>query len=530
MTSKNKSLAGGVTVLSIAGLICSVVGVLYRIPLANLIGSSGMGIYQQVYPAYSLLLAISSVGIPVAISRMVSHSLSLNDPGSARRFFRTALAMLTGLGAVSTALLMLFRFRLAGAVGTPETQFGYAAIAPSVLLVCIMSAFRGYMQGRRFMLPTAVSQVIEQVGKVGIALPLAAAGMAKGGIALGAAGALLGITIAEAIALVYMIVTTAVKKKEMDSYPADSHLLPLSGLSAAGKLVDIAVPIALGACIVPLAGMVDSAMLVNIMKTIWPVGQEALDRFGLYSGIVLVMINVPNAIPMALSANLVPSIASGIARADYAYIAKESALGIRMASVIGIPCSVGMSMLARPILYMLYAGGTSAAQLDMTAELLTVSSLTIALFTLVQATSGILQGLKKQWIPMYTLAAGVACKVVLNNILVAIPSVNIHGAPISSLVCYTVSLVPNLYFVCKYAHLRLNVVDILVRPAAATLIMGAVVFAFWHFLFGEHALRQVMPVMVCLAAGFVSYTASAFIFRAIRMEDLPARLRKRKAA
>ena len=173
MTNKSKSIIGGMTVLGLAGVICKLVGVLYSIPLTWMIGTSGLGVYNAVFPAYNLLLTISSAGIPVAISRMVSHYVTCRDPRSARRIFRVAAWALTALGLITTILLMALSGYLAEKTGTAAAKAGYMAIAPSLFLVCVMSAFRGYMQGHRNMLPTAVSQLIEQVGKVAVALPLA---------------------------------------------------------------------------------------------------------------------------------------------------------------------------------------------------------------------------------------------------------------------------------------------------------------------------------------------------------------------
>ena len=528
MTQKQKTLIGGVSILSAAGLICKVVGVLYRIPLAALIAPMGMAIYHKVFPAYNLLLTISSAGIPVAISRMVSHYVTRDEPENAMRIFKMALRMLTVLGLVATVLLMALSPVISGVQGTPQASLGYLCIAPSLFFVCVMSAYRGYLQGRRHMMPTAVSQLIEQVGKVAIALPLAALGR-YWGVAGGAAGALLGSTIGEGAALLYMMA----QKKKHDPEISDvqrENVELLQGKTVARRLVAVAVPITLGACIVPLAGFVDSIMLANLMVSAG-MGREAADiLYGTYAGPVLTLINVPTAIAMAMSTNLVPSIASGLARGDYDVLKRESDTGLRMAAVIGFPCSVGMSLLAAPILHLCYRGSYDNAHLLVGAELLQISSLTIVLFTMVQATSGILQGMGKQKIPMYTLFAGVLMKICLNYTLVRIPGMNIHGAPWASLLCYTVSMVPNLYFVCKYTRYRFDVMGVVVKPLICTLGMGACVWLIWHFGFGAveqlNRWQLILGVMLCVIAGVAVYGALALATKTVRREDLPARLRR----
>ncbi len=531
MTQKQKSLVGGVSVLGLAGLICKVVGVLYRIPLAYLIEPMGMALYHKVFPAYNLLLTISSAGIPVAISRMVSHYVTRDDPRNAKRIFQTALELLCVLGLITTVILLACSGQIAKWQGAEDARVGYLCIGPSLFFVCVMSAYRGFMQGRRQMMPTAVSQLIEQVGKVAIALPLAYLGMKRGGVAWGAAGALMGSTIGEAAALLYMIWQQHRQQAGFDALPqAESQ--SLSKKNMAKQLTLIAVPITLGACIVPLAGFIDSVMLTNLMERAGMAYEEAMVRYGAYSGPVLTLINVPTALAMAMSTNLVPDISAGMARGDTDYVRREAGTGLRIAALVGFPCSIGMSLLAEPILFLCYQGAYSSAQLQVAAELLRISSLTIALFTMVQATSGILQGMGKQRIPMYTLVLGVALKIMLNYTLVGIPGVDIHGAPWASLLCYTASMIPNLYYVCKHTGYKMDWIGVVIKPLGCSLAMGAVVYALWHFLFGSAACLSrkmlLLGVVFCVVAGVALYALLAWKLGAIRQEDLPARLRRKK--
>ena len=530
MTAKQKTLVGGVSILGIAGIICKVVGVLYRIPLAHLIGPEGMGVYHKVYPAYNLLLTISSAGLPVAISRMVAHYVTREDPRNARRIFTMALRMLLVLGLLTTLLMLLFSGQLAAWQGTQESKAGYLAIAPSLFFVCVMSAYRGFLQGQRNMVPTAVSQLIEQIGRVFIALPFAYWGMQRGGMALGAAGALLGGTIAEGAALLYMLLQHKKADQALDFVPQRDGESPIASSIIAQRLIRVSIPITLGACIVPLAGFIDSIMLTQLMERAGMTAEDALVRYGSYAGPVLTLINVPTAIAMAMSTNLVPDIAAGLARGEKEYVAKEAGVGLRMAAVIGFPCSIGMSLLAQPILYLCYRGSYTAAQLDVAAELLRISSLTIVLFTMVQATSGILQGAGKQRIPMYTLVLGVALKIALNYTLVRIPGVDIHGAPWASLLCYTASMIPNLYYVSKYTGYRFNILDVVVKPFGCAAVMGGAVYAIWIFGFGYpghlNGFRLTAGIILCLIVGVAVYGFLALKTKAVDKEDLPAKIRR----
>ncbi len=525
-SDRQRSLVGGVSVLGIAGLICKVVGVLYRIPLVNAIGTLGVAVHNQVFPTYNLLLTVSSAGIPVAISRMVAHHLAKEDPRSARRVFSLALKLLTALGVATTILMVVFAGPLSRATGTAESRLGFLMIAPSLLFVCVMSAFRGFMQGRRQMVPTAVSQLIEQVGKVGIAIPLAIMGMRRGGYAMGAAGALLGTSIAEAAALLYMMINHWLRRKDLSLLPQRLDGPQPADRALGRELVNIAIPITIGASIVPLAGAVDSFMLINIMQD-YMEEIAAKIAYGVYSGMVLPLINVPTALAMAMATNLVPAISGAWALQDRPRIQRESATGLRLASVVGFPSAVGMSLLAQPILMLLFGGGQDdVSSLLMGAELLSVSSLTILLFTQVQATSAILQGLHKQRIPMYTLALGMALKVALNYSLVRNPQIGIGGAPWASLLCYAVSLAPNLYYVAKYAGMKLSLGDIIWRPALATAAMAATVLV-CRYLFGQRLNHSWLRMGFTLGVAVLVYFVAAVLIGAIKPADLPAGIRRR---
>ena len=516
MSNKSKSIIGGMTVLGLAGVICKLVGVLYSIPLTWMIGTNGLGVYQAVFPAYNLLLTISSAGLPVAVSRLVARSLAKDDPCGAKKVFKTALLLLLGVGSVSTILMLAGSGVLATASDQPSSRIGFQVIAPCVVIVCVLSAFRGFMQGQQNMVPTAVSQLIEQVGKVFLALPMAYFG-SRMGIEYGAAGALLGTTIVEGIALLYMMILYVRRRSQFAAIPQCSTEAPEPAKDIAKQLLSISLPITIGACIVPLSQYIDSTMLVGRLMSTGMDEITASSVYGLFSGTVIRIINIPTALALAVSMSLVPAISSAKAVNDNAAVARQTDLGMRFAFLIGLPCSIGMSVLAEPLMRFFYQGSIAEDQLVLGGQLLSISGLTIVLFTVVQATTSVLQGLGKQRIPMYTLVAGVVCKIILNYVLIAIPEINIHGAPIASLVCYSVSMLPNLFFMLRYTNMKMNWTGWVIRPGVATTIMGCAVWA----------MRELLPVnrltlLVVVAVGVVVFAAAALAVKAITKEDLRA--------
>ena len=530
MSAKQQSVIGGITVLGVTGLICKLIAVLYRIPLAWLIGDQGLGTYQAVFPTYALLLTISSAGLPVAISRIVSYNRAKGDILNSRRTFKNALLILTAVGIVGTAAMVAFRTFLSSRVGDPLTVSGFAAIAPSVAIVCTMSAFRGYLQGHHDMRPTAFSQLIESIGKIIIALPMAWLGSKIGmegadGINIGyaVAGAMLGTSIAEAVALLYMYIVYRRRRQENDTILQNPDIPMLGSREINRKLLSLAIPVTIGASIVPLAAFIDSGMIVNRLVNGAGFARDiARAMYGRFSGYVITLINVPTALAIAISMSMVPAISANIARGDKEAVKRSTHSGLRMAFLLGLPCSFGMNILAEPILAAVYPF-TSHEALLQTAQLLSLSSYTIILFTVVQATSGILQGLHKQRIPMYTLLAGVAFKVLINYFLIATPEINILGASIGSLVCYSVSMLPNLYYVHKYTGLKPDPLPILFKPLFASVVMAAVIYLLTKLL-PEGRLVTFGLIVV----GIVVYVAVSLLIGSLKKEEIKPLLKRLK--
>jgi stage V sporulation protein B len=530
VNAKQQSVIGGITVLGITGLICKIVAVLYRIPLAWLIGDQGIGTYQLVFPTYNLLLTISSAGLPVAISRIVSFNLTKGDVRNTRRTFKSALFILSGIGLVGTVLMIAFHTFLSNRVGNPLTVSGFIAIAPAVAIVCTMSAFRGYMQGQQDMKPTAISQLIEQVGKIAIALPFAYLGSKIGmegtdGINIGyaTAGALLGTSIAEACALLYMFIVYSRRRHDLDAYTQNEEISVQRWPQINRSLLSLAIPITIGASIIPLASFIDSGMIVNLLVDGAGFARDtAVAMYGRFSGYVITLINVPTALALAISMSMVPAISSNVARGDAEAVKRSTHSGLRIAFLLGLPCSFGMSVLAKPILFMVYPF-TSPQALDQTALLLSFSSFTIILFTVVQATSGILQGLHKQKIPMFTLMIGVCLKVLINYFLIATPEVNILGASIGSLVCYATSMLPNLYYVHKYTRLPWDPLYIFVKPLLASLAMGGVLYLLM-ILLPEGRLMTFLLILI----GFAVYVGFSLLIGTLKKDEIIPLLKRLK--
>ncbi len=535
MPKQVKSVAKGISVLGIAGIICKFVGVFFSIFL-NRIDADIATAFYLVYPTYTLLLTISSAGLPVAVSRMVAGYLAKNDPRNGKNVFRAALTILLSIGLVFTFMMLLLNRQLTLMTNAEETSWGFFAIAPCVAIVCALSAFRGFFQGQQNMVPTAVSQLIEQVGKVFLSLTLAYYGYSffrkeitdhVMRIQFGAAGALAGITVSEMLALIYMISLYYIRRKDYAQIEQSTDESIASSRDLMKRLVFISVPITISACIIPLSQFIDSAMMIDRMEHAGLELAVAKSSYGVFTSVVIRLINIPTALALAISMSLVPVISYCRSADDAEGVRRESHTGMRFAFLIGFPCSVGMSMLSGEIVRFLYGDVSSFTpeKLQLASELLTFSAMTVVLFTVVQATSSILQGLRKQRLAMYTMIAGVAVKILLNYLLIGTPGIDIHGGPYASIACYSIVMLLNIIYVCRYTEMKFDWMNWVIRPGAAAAVMGIAVWVMKSVL-PSHSISTIAEILV----GVAVFGAAAWFLKAIRREDLSAVRRRKKTA
>ena len=314
----SNSAVKGALFLCVCVFICKVIGVLYRVPLTNILGAEGIGIYQLVFPLYSFLLVISSTSLPVGISRIISNKIKEKHFNYIEKFKRVIFCFFGVFGLVLTSLLLIFAFDISQIQGNTMATLGYLCIAPSVFLVCLLSVYRGILQGYKDMLPTGISQLIEQFIKMiaGILLPLA---FLKYGISVSVAMALLGVTISELIALLYIMLHYKIKNKkiynninisnaEESSFELNSDKEGSCVKQIFHDLIKVILPIMLSGCITPLAVLIESFALINIMTDSYASVVMATEVYGVYSGVVMTLINAPIMLSSAISSALVPNL------------------------------------------------------------------------------------------------------------------------------------------------------------------------------------------------------------------------------
>ena len=514
MEKKKVSFVQGAAILGIAGLIVKVIGAAFRIPLANTIGLIGTSYYDTAYPYYSWLLVISSSGLPTAISKMVSERVTLGDYRGAHRVFTTAMQILCCIGLLTSILMFFGSDYIARLHMLPEAAYCFKALAPALFFVALMCAYRGYMQGMQQMVPTAISQVVEQVGKLAVGLTLAFM-LLDAGPEYAAMGALIGVTVSELLALIYVMLSYRRRWPKIRARLERSVRREAEPVAA--RLIAIALPITIGASISPLASVVDSALIIRILLKLGYAKETAQTAFSLMRTNVATLTNMPGVLTMALAMSLVPAISAFSAKRDHAGVQDTARLGLKLALIIGLPCAVGLFVLASPILSMLYPNLTEG-ELTLAVDLMHTSSIGVIFLSLVQSMTGVIQGMGKPNVPVFNLFIGFVLKVASLLALMNIPQINIQGAAVSTVVCYAFAGIADTIYVIRRSKLRLGLVDVLLKPVLSSGVMGFVVFMIYSFM--QEMEHQVLPTLAAVAVGVFAYGVMAIYFRFFSREEL----------
>lgn len=466
----------GAAILGVAGLVSKLLGAVYRIPYQNIAGDIGLYVYMQVYPLYTTLLILATAGFPIAISKIVSERTAIGDVQGARRSFRVASIALLILGLFFFLLLFGGAPYIADFMGDDHLTTPLRAVAWSLPLLPMVAILRGYFQGHQNMMPTGVSQVMEQLIRVVFILLAAywAMYIHEDAYLAGTGAVFAAFPGGVAAVLVLLWYWRRDKKNNPALYadsPADegdatSENNPAwSNRQVLASLLRYALPICIGALVLPLIPLVDSITVINMLQ--WSGMEEHLAKVmkGAFDR-SQPLIQFGTFFATSLSLALVPAISEAAAQRQHQLIATRSEIAIRLTFLLGLPASVGLALLAEPVNVMLYgdSNGTQA---------IAVQSLTIAFATLSIASAGILQGLGRVMRPARNLLIGVVVKLVFNLLLV--PFWGITGAALSTVLAYFVAMGLNVLGVKKYTGAKISWRQTALRPFLSVLVMAVVV-------------------------------------------------------
>ena len=525
-TQKKTTFVKGAAILAAVGLICKVIGVLFRIFAVRIVGEQGMYYYELVYPTYSWLLIISSSGIPTAISRMVAERAAVGNHDGARRVFRHSLLLLLLIGVVTSAL-MFFGAEWIGTtlLGSDRgAMYSMMALAPALLFVSLMCAYRGYLQGLQRMTGTSVSQLSEQVIKFVVGLLLASYlykryQNTEFQFAAGAAGLLIGVTVSEALSLLVMMLFYARTRGQYVATMED----PNPHERVFGPMLAVAIPITLGASILPIANVLDSAMITRLLIRAGFSQDVAKLNYTALCTYVRSVINLPATLTVGIAMSIVPAISAARVKKDQKGVQQLSQLSLKIAMAIGFPCAVGLSVLAGPIIKLLYASVTPESHAIAT-RLMHVAAFTVVFISLVQTATGALQGAGKHRLPVYFLLIGGISKVVVNLICIPTGKINILGAVLSNLTCYGIAGILDTVFLLKVTKTRLRIVDTFLKPILASAVMGGAAYG-THLLLSRvpllsHGRMSALATVAAILVAVVVYLVMTLLLAMFTKEEL----------
>ena len=527
-TQKQNSFFGGAAILAAGILIVKLIGMFYKIPLINIIGEAGAADFNNAYNIYAVLLTVSTAGLPVAVSKLVSEANALDRRNQVRRTFRLALVLFLALGLVSF-LVMFFRAdALAGMMNDSKAAAGIRALAPAVVCVGCLAALRGYSQGHSNMAPTSVSQIIEALCKLVVGLGLAFWLVKQGKDPdVAAAGAITGVTVGTVVALAYMVLDFLLSRGREDIRGTDR---PDSAGSILANILKIAVPITLSSSMVGIVTAIDSSLVQGQLQSALDLTEQASRTlYGNYSG-ALNIYNLPTSLMAAITASVIPAVSAALARRDRRGAARITGSALRITALLSFPMGVGLFVLGTPIIRLLFP----KLNVAVAGPLLSTLGIATPFVCMVLVCNSVLQAHGFINLPVIVMVLGGIVKIVNNYNLVG--AIGIAGAPVGNILCFGLALVLDLVVITRVIPNRPRLLPIFAKPAVASAVMGGAAWAVYGLLSRILTAEQVNEagqtvravsrmgnaagIFLAIAVAGVVYLVLVIALRAISRDDL----------
>ena len=563
-TPKKNSFFGGAAILTAGIIIVKLIGALYKIPLGNVLSDAGFADFNTAYDIYSMLIVISTGGLPVALSKMVSEANARGRVNQVNKVYRLSLVAFCVMGTLSFLVMAVFPRQLSELMNNSRSYWSILALAPAVFFICPLSAMRGYFQGHSLMTPTAVSQIIEALCKLAIGLPLAylimknlegvfqvseigsqaAVGAVMGVYAAvadvsqtaeiesrAAGGAILGVSAGVLLAMLYTFWCFRGHQKRQKT----SQDEPDSSREILRTLVKLAVPITIGASIVSVTNIFDSAILMNRLQVALNMTEDAARTLkGMYNK-TMTLYNLPSSFMVPLTASVIPTVSAARELRNYKQGALISETTLRTTALLSLPAGVGLFVLGKPIIYLLYPATEDIALAGWMLSVLGIASIAVC-FMLVS--NSIMQAHKLVTLPMVTTLIGCLLKLIVGYVLTGIPEIGIKGGAISTVVCFGIVAILDLVIIKLTLPRSLSYFRVFSKPAAATAVMGLSAWAVCGLLSkalvkigafqtkneaGQAMLSwngNALAVAAAIGVAVVVYVALILLTKAISKEDL----------
>ena len=521
---KKSTFFGGAAILAASAILVKVIGAIYRIPLGNILSDEVMADYNSAYNIYNFFLTISTAGLPVALSKTISEANALGRHNQVQRTFRVAFVTFLILGLLSFFCMTVLAAPMAQIViSNPKAVYCVMALAPSVLCVCIMSAFRGYFQGHFNMMPTGISQVIEAFFKlvVGLALALFLVNVIQKP-ELGSVGAIIGVSCGSVVALLYILFLFFRDRKRRQRIHATDR--PDGSMRILSNLLKLAIPITLGSAATSLVTLIDTKLVMSQLQSVYQtvdgLGKEAaLDAarglYGIYSKTMSIY-NLPFSMMVPLTACIIPAVSASLARRDHLGAQKVSESALRIGLLLALPMGMGLFALGGPIMGLLFP----TIDVEVAGPLLSVLGLASVFVALQLLCNSILQANGMVNLPILAVIIGGVVKVVVNFILVGNPNIRINGAPVGTLTCFIVISALEIFIIRRSIPAPPSFLRAFLKPFVPSVIMAAAAWATYGLLTNFLHMGNSLATIGGIGVGVVVYLVLVLALRVLSREDL----------
>lgn len=517
---KEQSTTRGFAVLSAASMVVKFLSLFYVPFLTAIITQKGFGYYNGAYQIFTFIYVLTNSGIPVAISKLVSELVAQHNYKDAVKSFKIARFILLILGIVMSLMLIFLAYPLASLMRSPKSYISIVALAPTILITSVLSAYRGYFQGRANMTPTAVSQIMEQVINTTFSLIFAAILMRKS-LELGIAGATVGTTLGALAACIYLIFKYEKHKKFRVPKGINSEeIVRHTNKALVRKIISYGIPITLAVGLQYAGNLIDTFNVIRRLRAAGFDETAAMEKFGAL-GQMNTLIGVPIALISALSAAVLPSISGASAVDDKKGVQEKINQALKLGFMVSIPSAVGLAVLSNPIFTLLFPKAADDGTI-----LMEFGAFVVILMAIVQIQTTILQGVGKLYIVTASMMLGIVLKITINYILVAVPSINIFGAVIGNIICFIVPVIINSGYIKKRVKLRLGLIRYSTAPAAASAFMGVMVYMVYFvletFLISSTSgkVAKIIVLLIAITVGVFIYAYGLILSGGIKKKDL----------
>lgn len=511
------------SILALAGILVRVIGLVYRVPLNNILGNSGISAYSTAYDVYSLFLLISSLSLPLAVSKIVSARMAKRQARNAYRAFAGAMVLAVLLGAIVGTGVYLGADWLAKAWKFPSAALAIKVLAPTLFIMCILGVLRGFFQGLGTMVPTAVSQIFEQIVNAVVSIA-AAMYLYKAGEKVGketaysAAGGTLGTACGALTALIFMIFLYVVYRKNFMKKVRKDRTSMEESFHALSKVLGVTIlPVLLSTTIYNFSSIIDSGIYGNIMSYVFGMKEADYSGYwGIYSNKYRLLTTAPIAVASAFSSAMIPSLITSLVSGKRRELQKKVDSTIRLNMIIAIPCGVGLSVLAGPVIQVLFP---SPDLYEECVLLMRLSVFSVVVFSLSTITNSILQGIDKMRVPVINSSISLALHIVVIILLLAVFKLDVYGVAISDIIFGLVVCILNAVSIKKYLRYRQEIRKTFLLPFAAAGIMGAGAYGCYHLLFlitGAVAISLILTIVFAM----LIYGIMLLVFQVVSEEEL----------